>query len=181
MSMVKPEIEKMRAEIRDENNLKSSMIKTIVEMKMVNSKMTFGGVSHREIITLELLAKYMDENSGSTGMSVSDLTLCLEISMPQVSRMLKALEEKGYIHRIVNDEDRRSTYVIITDIGRLKRKCAMDEMDEYIRNVIERMGENKIREMIGIMNEMIDVMKDEQLKLKKKRELILDRNEVEHD
>lgn len=169
MSMVKPEIEKMRAEIRDENNLKSSIIKTIVQMKTVNSKMTFGGVSQREIITLELLAKYMDENSGGIGMSVSDLTSCLGISMPQVSRMLKTLEEKGYIHRIVNDADRRSTYVSITDIGRLKRKCAMDEMDEYIRNVIERMGEDKIREMVRIMNEMIDIMKDEQVRLKQRR------------
>lgn len=167
--MVKPEIEKMRAEIRDENNLRSSIIKTIVEMKTVHSKLTFGGVSQREIITLELLAKYMDENSRSTGMNVSELTLCLGISMPQVSRMLKTLEEKGYIQRIVNDADRRSTYVIITDIGRLKRKCAMDEMDEYIRHVIERMGEDRIREMAEIMNEMIEIMKDEQLKLKKKK------------
>ncbi len=168
MSMGKPESERIRAEIRDENNLKSSIIKTIIQMKTVNSKITFGGVTHREIVTLELLARYMDRSTGNTGMSVSDLTSCLEISMPQVSRMLKALEEKGYIHRIVNDEDRRSTYVIITDIGRLKRKCAMDEFDEYMKNVIDRMGENKIREMIGIMNELIGVMKDEQQKLKKK-------------
>lgn len=168
MSTGKPECEKIRAEIGDENNLKSSIIKTIIQMKTVNSKMTFGGVTHREIVTLELLARYMDKSSGNTGMSVSDLTSCLEISMPQVSRMLKSLEEKGYIHRIVNDEDRRSTYVIITDIGRLKRKCAMDEFDEYMKNVIDRIGETKIREMIGIMNELIDVMKDEQQKLKKK-------------
>lgn len=168
MSTGKPESERIRAEIRDENNLKSSIIKTIIQMKTVNSKITFGGVTHREIVTLELLARYMDRSTGNTGMSVSDLTSCLEISMPQVSRMLKALEEKGYIHRIVNDEDRRSTYVTITDIGRLKRKCAMDEFDEYMKNVIDRMGENKIREMIGIMNELIGVMKDEQQKLKKK-------------
>lgn len=168
MSMVKPETERIWAEIRDENNLRSSIINTIIQMKNVNSKMTFGGVTHREIVTLEILARYMDESSGNTGMSVSDLTSCLEISMPQVSRMLKVLEEKGYIHRIVNDEDRRSTYVIITDIGRLKRKCAMDEFDEYMKNVIDRMGENKIREMIGILNELIDIMKDEQQKLKKK-------------
>lgn len=168
MNIVKPEIEKMRAEIRDENNLKSSMMKTIIRMKTVNSKLTFDGLTHREIITLELLAKYMDENMKSSGMSVSDLTLCLNISMPQVSRMLKSLEEKKYIQRIVNDTDRRSTYVTITDIGRLKRKCAMGELDEYIRHVIERMGEKRIREMLFIMNEMVDVMKDEQLRLKKK-------------
>lgn len=166
--MVKPEIERMRSEIREENSLKSSMVKTIIRMRTVNSNMAFGGLTHREIVTLELLARYMDENGESSGMRVSELTACLNISMPQVSRMLKSLEEKKYIHRIVNDTDRRSTYVTITDIGRLKRKCAMDEMDEFIKNVIERMGEDKIREMIGIMNEMIDIMRDEQLILKKK-------------
>lgn len=145
---------------------RDKIISAILRFKMVNASMNFGGITHREFFMLETLARFEQENPDKKGVYVSELSASLHIAMPQVSRMLKSMEEKNLILRVVNQDNRRNTYVSITDMGRLKRKCVKDELDYYTNTIINRMGEDKIDQMVGLVNEAIEIMKDEQSKRK---------------
>ncbi len=155
-----------KKKLSDDDVLRDKIISSIIRMKKAHLGMLVNGISYMEFLTLEILARFIEEYPDKTGMGVSELAEKIHISMPQMSRLLKNMEEKQYILRIVNATDRRNTYVSITDIGGLKRKCVKGEMDDYINTVIARMGADKIDLLIELVNESVDIMKDEQNKRK---------------
>lgn len=146
----------------------NGIIKSIRELHMVNSKMTFAGLSHIDFMILEFLKKYANANPDKPGMKVSNLAECIKMSMPQLSRQFRAMEDKGYIVRNVNSDDRRSVYVAITTEGSLKRKIAFEECKEYMKNVTAKMGKNKVEELVYLMGELTDIMREEQDNIKKR-------------
>lgn len=48
----------------------------------------------------------------------SDFAVVMQLKQPSVVALVKTLEEKGWIERYVDDEDRRARFVRITDAGR---------------------------------------------------------------
>lgn len=48
---------------------------------------------------------------------VSDISKALNLPRPGVTRTVKEMEEKGYLKKILSDEDGRITYVTLTDEG----------------------------------------------------------------
>ena len=55
--------------------------------------------------------------SSEHGVKMSDLAEYTHALPPAVSRSIKALEEKGYVRRFVDQKDRRNTLVEITKSG----------------------------------------------------------------
>ena len=51
-------------------------------------------------------------------MLASDIAKRLGITAPAVSKMLRSMEEKGYVERRVDEKDRRNTRVSITPDGK---------------------------------------------------------------
>lgn len=148
--------------LKNQNENESEVIKAIMDLNhVVHSGTGFGGLSHREFITLEILAKCADVKKDSAGVNVSTLAMCLNLSMPQVSRLLGTMETKGYIERNISNKDRRSTYVSITDKGRLIRKCAKEECSAYMDSVASKMGEEKVNQLVSLLKEFTDIMKEE--------------------
>ncbi len=165
----------------DENDI----MKQIMDFKMVHSKLVFGGLAAREFITLGLLKAYADyitdissfSDDGDsdnqeitrhsvttvipeTGVNVSVLANCLEVSMPQVSRLLNSMENKGYIARSMNHKDRRVIYVKITDKGRLISKCAVEEYKDYMKKVTDTMGKERLQTLIDMLYELNGIMNE---------------------
>ena len=142
------------------------IIESITRMKSVSKGLVFSGVTHKEFFMLEILSRFMENNPDKKGVCVSELAARINTSMPHTSRLLKTMEEKNFINRIVDEADRRNTYVSVTDVGRLKRKCVKGEMDNYMNIVISRMGRENIDTLINLIGQMADIMKDEQDKKK---------------
>lgn len=78
-------------------------MRAVMDFNCIHMKMNFGGLSGREFLMLDLLAeykKYKEESKetknmkNNAGIRVSELTKCLNISMPQVSRLLGSMESK---------------------------------------------------------------------------------------
>ena len=49
---------------------------------------------------------------------VSDISDTLHLPRPGVTRTVKEMEDKGYLRKIASEEDRRVTYLAITDSGK---------------------------------------------------------------
>ena len=88
-------------------------------------KLKFGnmltGVSEIEFKTMSAISRI----SKSGDVKVSDIARYLELSAPAVSRTMKALEEKEYIERQTDKQDRRNTFVKLTTKGEEQQKAWM--------------------------------------------------------
>jgi DNA-binding MarR family transcriptional regulator len=89
---------------------------------------------------------------------VSQISECKGISMPNMSREIKKLTEKGLCEKIGDTEDRRKLYIRLTKSG----EDRMAEAFEHMRKLFIRRLENipatelvKISEAMGILDSMI--------------------------
>ncbi len=110
---------------------------------------------------LAAVQEYMDKNAGKQGIHVSGLAMRLKVSSPAVSRMVGMLEEKGYIGRDIDKEDRRNTYIYLTDKGRAVKVSAEEAMRRLTERVMLRMGDRDMQELIMLWNRLADIMEEE--------------------
>ncbi len=91
---------------------------------------------------------------------VSDLVRAMEIPAPLVSRTLKSMEEKGWIWRETDRNDRRSTLVLSTAEGREKKDEVCRRSQKLMDMVGERFGREKMATLEALFEEMLDVTAD---------------------
>lgn len=95
---------------------------------------------------------------GDVGLRASELGRHLRISRPGVSQMLKSLDGKGFIQRVQSKEDRRAVYVRMTAAGEARYNQMTSGMRTQMRLIFERLGPQKVEQMIGLLNELSDVL-----------------------
>ena len=149
---------------------KEAFLRTAVRFKKMNFGEMFTDVSHGEFVMMQMLRDYMAKNPGKKDINVSEIARQQGISSPAVSRTLRSLEEKGYIHREVNERDRRNTYVYLTPAGENKSKETAKIIDDFMMAVIDRLGEDKFKRLVGLWNELADIAQDELGRRGQKRE-----------
>lgn len=118
-------------------------------------------ISQSEFFALEIIAKCQRENPAREGIYVSELAKMLHIASSQTSRMLRGLEERKLVGRSVDTRDRRNTYVFLTELGQEKQQQTRACLQDYVEDVWKHMGEEKVRKLIQLCNEMADIMESE--------------------
>lgn len=152
----------------DKEQLKKEIMSASFRMKKAAKDLLCGGITRKEFFVLEVLsAKGL---SCENGIYVSELADHIRISMPQASRMLKNMEEKGYIRREIDENNRRNTFVYTTEKGTEARIKAKQEMDDLVDCIIVEMGEENVRKFIELFNMSADSM-EEVLKRKENQDV----------
>ena len=104
------------------------------------------------------------------GILVSEVTDRMGGSKSATSKMLRTLEEKGYIERILGKKDKRHIYITLTEEGEKILATAQNEMDYFARKVIDRMGSRDIEALLELMEKLYGIMEEEIELLKRKEE-----------
>ena len=136
-------------------------------MKM-HRDLCFTGLRKSEFVMLEIIER--ENGNREQGVLASDIAKRLRITAPAVSKMLRSMEEKGYVERRVNEKDRRNTRVSITPDGKEAEQQVRRQMQEFITGVIERLGEDRTKEMILLMNQYTEIMQEENQNRKRKKQ-----------
>ena len=102
-----------------------------------------------------------------TRIKMSELAKKIDISMPSLSRMVKGLEEKGYLKRVVDEEDRRNTYVCLTAKGKELSDEIHEKYMKLFKSVTQHIGQDKLIELGLRMDELVDVIEEELRKFTK--------------
>lgn len=118
-------------------------------------------LSHREMGTLEMIGRHMAHCPEEKGIFVNDLAKCQGTFCSSVSRTLRSLEEKGLIGRRSDTNDRRNTYVFLTKEGQKKREETAIITNRFTTAVMERMGQDKIKILLGLWYELEGIMQEE--------------------
>jgi DNA-binding MarR family transcriptional regulator len=87
----------------------------------------------------------------------SDISNKLNISRPSVTAMLNILEEKGYIERILNKDDRRKMYVKLTEDGNNKVLKEFQNLKDTITYIADNLGDEDSDNLIRILYRVIDI------------------------
>lgn len=82
---------------------------------------------------------------------VSDIVEKIPVSAQAVSKCFRGLEEKGYIERYTNKNDRRRTEVCLTSLGMEIYEKSQRCIVEFSQNVFESFEEDEYEEMLRLI------------------------------
>lgn len=80
--------------------------------------------------------------------ALSDLADKMGVSVPSVSRSIKGLVEKDLVKRSYDPKDRRTTYVMISDLGIEKYLGVSRMLKEYVGDILSSYDEDELEAFI---------------------------------
>lgn len=89
--------------------------------------------------------------------TLSKITQNFGFTPARLSAIIKSLEAKGFVERIHNENDRRTTTVFLTSEGTIQY---LRYREEAIRNalvIVEQLGEKDVCEFIRIIRRIADI------------------------
>lgn len=94
----------------------------------------------------------------ASGLNVSELATQLNISVPAVSKMIRRLEEKGYIVRIPGTSDRRMISLGLTEYGQELIETTIRHMSSMTMEIVQQLGEEDSRTLMHLLNHVFDII-----------------------
>ena len=107
------------------------------------------GMNSSEYTSLKTILK-LREDSKFKEVHVSDISKKLGISAPSVTKLLNCLENKGFIKREIDKENRRNTLVYVTKKGLEITQHNDDVLAKFISNVYDRVGRENIVQFLQL-------------------------------
>ncbi|HOO25754.1 MAG TPA: MarR family transcriptional regulator [Clostridiales bacterium] len=105
---------------------------------------------------MEVLGEIRAKNKKKPGetVTVSDISQSLHVSLPAVSRTLNRLEEKNYISREIDKNDRRNIRLLITEEGREALDENVKKLTAFLQKAFDDLGEEKTKALSEILDEL---------------------------
>ena len=93
--------------------------------------------------------------------TISELACKSKVHSSAISRTLHCLEEKGYIERSIDKNDRRNICVELTEKGKRVTTEARQIMCDYVKAVVEHLENRELERLIAYMNKIYSVAEKE--------------------
>ncbi|WP_266369407.1 MarR family winged helix-turn-helix transcriptional regulator [Tellurirhabdus rosea] len=81
-------------------------------------------------------------------------------------RMLKSLEERGWIRREVDESDKRFVRILLTDEGKKRREMAREGVIQFNQIIREQIPLDKLVTFFEVMKDINRIVEEETSKLK---------------
>lgn len=128
----------------------------------INIGTVLGKLSQTEYLVIYFVRKHGEyDGQCNNGVNVTSLSEVLGVSTPAVSRILRSLEEKGFIKRITNSKNRRETYISLTETGREIYLRDRETASLLYKAVEDKMGKEEIRELVRLSLSFNSIMCEE--------------------
>jgi DNA-binding MarR family transcriptional regulator len=90
-----------------------------------------------------------------------ELSIKLKCSQARMTKIFSSLEEKGFILRKIDDNDRRSEFVTITESGKKYMEECTQKRFSKIKNIINLIGEEDTLHFNMILEKLLLISKQE--------------------
>lgn len=84
--------------------------------------------------------------------TANDLVSFLDIDKGYLSRVLKSLEKRGYIEQTVDDLDKRSKLLGLTELGRTTLEIINKRADQQVDQLFSKLSEQEMEQVISAMD-----------------------------
>lgn len=102
-----------------------------------------------------LLLTMQDINEGKP-FTTTQLAQKMEITNAASSQMVDKLVHFGFVERVADENDRRVSWVCLTDKGKQQLRVAYLEASSFIEGLIEYLGEEDTKLMEPLMDKILD-------------------------
>lgn len=158
------------------NNIGTDLFDLINKFRLLNQKYKNAGeLSHAEFFVLMTIAKTMMEKQMSekeiqeremhekemSGITTTEIVKTLGTSLSAGSKLLRSVEEKGYIERAAHPKDRRVTYILLSEKGDAILKKQMKECDALMDSVVERVGKDNMIQLKNLLEQVYETIREE--------------------
>jgi DNA-binding MarR family transcriptional regulator len=111
---------------------------------------------HNSTMAVAMALLFIDYENGTPSTSLGP---SMGMEATSLSRILKNMEEKGFIYREKNPEDGRSVFIKLTKLGIEKRELSKSSVSIFNRVIRENISEEKIDhffEVIQTINKLVN-------------------------
>lgn len=133
---------------------------TIHSLAQLNFSAVLSQISQAEFLVMSAINK-LERLHSSSNYGISNIADSLHVSSPAISRTITALENKGYVERKIDKLNRRNTLVRLTESGTEVFQNECDRIYQFMNNVVNRMGEDKLNELFLLSNELLENVEKE--------------------
>ena len=99
----------------------------------------------------------IDAEEGTPATKIAPL---LGMESRSLTRMLKSIEEKGWVYREKDPVDGRSVRIFLTDLGKQKRELSRRAVREFNKKVRALIPEGKLDSFFEVVNELNEIVND---------------------
>lgn len=117
-----------------------------------------------EFITLNIISTIMNK-AGKNIIGVSDIVSNTLTSPQATSKCLNLLEQKGYISRFLNKNDKRRMEVSLTKNGKNNFELIKNKMCFFMKDVISGFDEGEYKTLVNLLNKFDNLYVDKITKL----------------
>jgi len=111
-----------------------------------------------ELFSLFSIKRLLDEKKSSV--KVSDISNLLDVAPPTITQVVTSLEDKGYVERKLNKEDRRAVLVELTEKGEEAVNEAFGEIMKCFEGLVNCLGYDKSRELTELLSMVFNYFND---------------------
>ena len=101
---------------------------------------------------------YVLLNIDRKGTPATKIAPALGLEARSLTRMLKTLEDKKWIRRESDEDDRRVVNVYLTEEGKRKRELAKEGVIAFNNAIYEKIGEEKLAIFFEVMQKVSEVV-----------------------
>lgn len=93
---------------------------------------------------VQFFALFLIESVGDEGMPLSVLGEEMSVSRPNITTLIDRMEKRGLVKRVVDEYDRRSTKVYVTDSGKNILKKVQPKKERFVKEVFSFLNEKEL-------------------------------------
>lgn len=144
-----------------ENNINQMCIEAMHSWKQLHRRSIPIGFTRQDFAFMRTIDEFHMHHPDAVGIYVNDLAEIRQVSKSAASKMLQNLEQRGLIERVVDPNNRRKTFVRMTESGQKFGREHRENADAFIQRVAERIGEQRMCEILEGIRELFDAMMEE--------------------
>lgn len=138
----------------------------ITYRRYLMTKDRVGGFFHELSVpeyVLLCITKKIISDSGESGRKVylCDVAAKMQLNINQVSKIVRHLNEKGYLKWSHDGDGSDGTYITVTEAGEHILRKQEGILKEFYGRVIEKFGKEHLLELLKLMNQLEMLMQEE--------------------
>jgi DNA-binding MarR family transcriptional regulator len=112
------------------------------------------GLTRSEYELLVILKMNIDDQK--TAISVSEISNLLQITPAGVTHLINPLEEKGFIKRLPDPNDRRIVLIGLTKKGTKTAEAIITDVQRELIGLVNYLGEEDSKELVRLMSRALE-------------------------
>lgn len=127
-----------------------NLLQAWLDMEMsIRGNRVLTEMSFNEMIVCHFLLRYQRAGENATA---TDLCDRMHLLKSQMNSMLTELEQRGYVTRERSENDRRKSYIVLTEAGAQEFKNEHRRIIEIMEAIIRRIGEDDVDHLTEMLN-----------------------------